>query len=196
MPPHHHFHPFGCRTAALRLTPIIRGGRSTGRGQNLVRLGVVAHRLPYRREALRRGKGRSLNSASLTPRPLTSSVYVHVPEAPSPLSLPLFPFPLLPSSHLRKASGNRATWSPKAAIPARPPPEWLPLRVLRDRSERTSVFRNRPMQRRQISAITEIIEILIRTGDSSRSKLEVLIRGLANACLGAGRWGASELGPR
>ena len=30
-------------------------------------------------------KGTSLNSASLTPKPLASSVYVHVPEAPSPL---------------------------------------------------------------------------------------------------------------
>ena len=32
-----------------------------------------------------RGKGSSLNSASLTPKPLASSVYVHALEAPSPL---------------------------------------------------------------------------------------------------------------
>jgi hypothetical protein len=32
-----------------------------------------------------REKGSSLNSAFLTPKPLASSVYVHVPEAPSPL---------------------------------------------------------------------------------------------------------------
>ena len=43
------------------------------------------------------GKGTSLNSASLTPKPLASSVYVHVPEAPSPLKrsmlvMSLFPF--------------------------------------------------------------------------------------------------------
>ena len=31
------------------------------------------------------GKGSLLNSASLTPKPLASSVYVHVLEAPSPL---------------------------------------------------------------------------------------------------------------
>src|SRR5271167_3628466 len=32
-----------------------------------------------------REKGSSLNSASLTTKPLASSVYVHVPETPSPL---------------------------------------------------------------------------------------------------------------
>ena len=31
-----------------------------------------------------RGKGTSLNSTCLTPKPLASSIYVHVPEAPSP----------------------------------------------------------------------------------------------------------------
>jgi len=31
-----------------------------------------------------RGKGTSLNCICLTPKPLASSVYVHVPEAPSP----------------------------------------------------------------------------------------------------------------
>ena len=34
--------------------------------------------------SLRSGKGTSLNSTSLTPKPLASSVYVHVPVAPSP----------------------------------------------------------------------------------------------------------------
>ena len=43
-----------------------------------------------------REKGPSLNSASLTPKPLASSVYVHVLQAPSPLKrsiLVMSPFP-------------------------------------------------------------------------------------------------------
>ena len=35
------------------------------------------------RSIQRRGKGTSLNSTCLTPKPLASSIYVHVPEAPS-----------------------------------------------------------------------------------------------------------------
>jgi|SRR5208282_498178 len=51
-----------------------------------------------REKGTRRGKGTSLNSTCLTPKPLASSVYVHVPEAPSPhersiLVMSLFPFP-------------------------------------------------------------------------------------------------------
>ncbi len=46
----------------------------------------------------RRGQGTLLNSTSLTPKPLASSVYMHVPEAISPhkrsISVTsLFPFP-------------------------------------------------------------------------------------------------------
>ena len=44
-----------------------------------------------------RGKGSSLNSASLTTKPLASSVYVHVPEAPSPHERPISVTSLFPS---------------------------------------------------------------------------------------------------
>src|SRR5271157_3082925 len=50
-------------------------------------------------EKPRRGKGTSLNSTSLTPKPFASSVYVHIPEAPSSPKrsisvMSLFPFPI------------------------------------------------------------------------------------------------------
>src|SRR5271166_3613203 len=55
-----------------------------------------------------RGKGSSLNSASLTPKPLASSVYVHALEAPSPLKRSIsvrssFPFsrPFFPLLRVR-----------------------------------------------------------------------------------------------
>ncbi len=48
----------------------------------------------------RREKGSSLNSASLTPKPLASSVYVHVPEAPSPFKRSMSVTSLLPSPGL------------------------------------------------------------------------------------------------
>ena len=38
---------------------------------------------------LGRGKGTSMNSTCLTPKPLASNVYVHVPEAPSPRIRPI-----------------------------------------------------------------------------------------------------------
>src|SRR5208337_1434212 len=66
-----------------------------------------------------REKGSSLNSAFLTPKPLASSVYVHILEAPSPLrrsisvmspSLPvmsLFPTPL----HMDAPGEPGASWN-------------------------------------------------------------------------------------
>ena len=52
-----------------------------------------------------REKGSSLNSAFLTPKALTSSVYVHVLEAPSPLKfsilvMSLFPYQMLDISNV------------------------------------------------------------------------------------------------
>jgi hypothetical protein len=57
----------------FRSARVFRPRRSPDRGS------PVKHRRPGR------GKGSLLNSASLTPKPLASSVYVHVLEAPSPL---------------------------------------------------------------------------------------------------------------
>jgi len=48
-----------------------------------------------------RGKGTSLNSTCLTPNPLASSVYMHVPEAPSPHELSISVMSLFPSADRR-----------------------------------------------------------------------------------------------
>ena len=80
-----------------------------------------------------REKGTSLNSTCLTPKPLASSVYVHVPEAPSPhersisvmsiFSLPDVPFSLPRVSVMRRlpepTRGESTTDWP--AGPATPP---------------------------------------------------------------------------
>ena len=52
----------------------------------------------------RREKGSSLNSASLTPRPLASSIYMHVPEAPSPFKRSISVTSLFPSPGCRNSS--------------------------------------------------------------------------------------------
>jgi len=44
-----------------------------------------------------RGKGTSLNSTCLTPKPLASCVYVHVPEAPFPRTLAISVMSRFPS---------------------------------------------------------------------------------------------------
>ena len=44
-----------------------------------------------------RGKGTPLNSTCLTPKPLASSIYVHVPEAPSPRKQAISVISLFPS---------------------------------------------------------------------------------------------------
>jgi hypothetical protein len=57
----------------------------------------------------RREKGSSLNSAFLTPKPLASSVYVHVLEAPSPLKRSILvtsPFPS-PVLRISRTSASR-----------------------------------------------------------------------------------------
>jgi len=66
--------------------------------------GLSEIRLPLGTGTGRR-KGSSLNSAFLTPKPLASSVYVHVPEAPSPHELSmsvmsLFTYPISVTSLL------------------------------------------------------------------------------------------------
>src|SRR5271157_6369201 len=48
-------------------------------------------------ERIGREKGTSLNSTCLTPKPLASSVYVHVPEAPSPHERSISVMSLFPS---------------------------------------------------------------------------------------------------
>src|SRR5208337_1807954 len=60
-----------------------------------------------------RGKGTSLNSTCLTPKPLASSVYVHVPEAPSPRKraisvMSLFPSPERYPAHEVVKPGRKA----------------------------------------------------------------------------------------
>jgi len=55
---------------------------------------LIADRLPGDPE---KAKGTSLNSASLTPKPLASSVYVHVPEAPSSVKRLISVMSLFPS---------------------------------------------------------------------------------------------------
>ena len=69
----------------FRSAAVSRPCRSPDRGS------PVTHRRP------RSGKGSLLNSASLTPRPLASSVYVHVLEAPSPLKRSISVTSLFPS---------------------------------------------------------------------------------------------------
>src|SRR5208282_553692 len=51
----------------------------------------------FSRTFARRGKGTSLNSTCLTPKPLPSSVYVHVPEALSPRKRAISVMSLFPS---------------------------------------------------------------------------------------------------
>src|SRR5271165_5997976 len=80
-----------------RSAKVFRPRRSPNRGS------PVTHRRPGR------GKGSLLNSASLTPKPLASSVYVHVLEAPSPLKrsisvMSLFP-PFFPPLSLSEKTG-------------------------------------------------------------------------------------------
>ena len=53
-------------------------------------------------------KGSSLNSALLTPKPIASSVYVRVPEAPSPHKLSISVTPLFPSPRERRSAVGEA----------------------------------------------------------------------------------------
>src|SRR5208337_1451270 len=70
----------------FRSARVCRPRRSPDRGS------PVTHRRPGR------GKGSLLNSDSLTPKPLASSVYVHVLEAHSPLKRSISVMSLFPSS--------------------------------------------------------------------------------------------------
>ena len=64
------------------------------------------------------GKGTSLNSDSLVPKSLASSVYVHVPEAPSPPKWSMSVTALFPSPRL----------SSRSVSPRKSPGEVRPLR--------------------------------------------------------------------
>src|SRR5271166_5397205 len=61
-----------------------------------------------------RGKGTSLTSTCLTPKPLASSIYVHVPEAPSPHERSMSVTSLFPS---RMAVFSPPSFSAKSALP-------------------------------------------------------------------------------
>src|SRR5271165_1621041 len=61
---------------------------------------------PHPRSESGRGKGSSPNSASLTPKPLASSAYVHVLEAPSPLKRSILVTSLFPSA-VERLNGKR-----------------------------------------------------------------------------------------
>jgi hypothetical protein len=71
-------------------------------------LGMTLLFLPSYSPKTGRGRGTSLNSTCLTPKPLASSVYVHVPEAPSPRKLAISVMSLFPSpDRLRTNKGFR-----------------------------------------------------------------------------------------
>jgi|SRR5271157_458780 len=61
-------------------------------------LGMTLLFLPSYSPRPGRRKGTSPNSTCLTPKPLASSVYVHVPEAPSPRKLAILVMSLFLSS--------------------------------------------------------------------------------------------------
>jgi len=67
----------------------MRGHMDAGEYKH-VALGLIF--LKYSRE-----KGTLLNSASLAPKPVASSVYVRVPDAPSPLTRSISVFSFFPS---------------------------------------------------------------------------------------------------
>src|SRR5271157_5872755 len=81
-----------------------------------------------------RGKGTSLNSTCLTPKPFASSVYVHVPEAPSPGKraisvMSLFPSPggrPRPRRSARPASERMGPHHPQEPVGGQPPPAAAP----------------------------------------------------------------------
>src|SRR5208282_767761 len=66
----------------------------------------------FARTFARRGKGTSLNSTCLTPKPLASSVYVHVPEAPSSRVRSISVTSLLPSPLTRVSCAH--FWFPES----------------------------------------------------------------------------------
>jgi len=75
------------------------------------------------------GKGTSLNSASLAPKPVASSVYVRVPEAPCPhkrsiLVTSLFPFFSPPQQATQERAMGASELTPRSA----PANECLPER--------------------------------------------------------------------
>jgi len=71
-------------------------------------LGMTLLFLPLYSPKPGRGRETSLNSTCLTPKPLASSVYVHVPEAPSSRKLAISVMSLFPSpDRLRTNKGFR-----------------------------------------------------------------------------------------